>query len=481
MAVAHPPKRQEAPDSATPRASAFLVAFVISLILPIFYHVGPLRMAPFLILLIVGFFPLLVLWASRFAGPVILPDFLILFVCFWATLALIRSHGLTRSIEPAGIVWVQTLGSYLVGRVLVRNARQAITVLLIYAVIAIILFPFALYESVTDRPLYLDLFANVGSTYLPARMDPRWGLSRAQAAFEHPILFGVFAVSLFSLLFYHYRQSRGKLLLLAALLAVIGSGVFSLSTGALLALVVQCGLMGWNWIFQRTPRKWTILMVLVGLAYVAIDLVSTRTPFHVFVQYLTFSSHSSYHRINIWNYGTAEVLRHRWFGIGQGEWEREWWMPSSIDNFWLVIAIRYGLPAILALAAAFVIIAVRVGNARCQDRTEEYLRKGILISLTGVWVAISSVHLWNATYSWMMFLVGSSVWLATSSSTSRPVQRSPLVVSARSGKPSTHRRRSERPPSTSAGERSEEAAIGGDHRTHRVLRRSDMRRTNMRP
>jgi hypothetical protein len=67
-----------------------------------------------------------------------------------------------------------------------------------------------------------------------------------------------------------------------------------------------------------------------------VDLLSNRTPFHVFVTYLTFSVETGYARIMIWNWGIAEVMRHPVFGIGLAEWERPLWKSGSMDNFWLV-------------------------------------------------------------------------------------------------------------------------------------------------
>jgi hypothetical protein len=85
------------------------------------------------------------------------------------------------------------------------------------------------------------------------------------------------------------------------------------------------------------------------MTYVGIDLFSTKTPFHVFVNYFTFSKQSAYNRILIFEYGTAEVARHPVFGIGLGDWERPVWMSDSMDNFWLVTAVRYGVPALFLL------------------------------------------------------------------------------------------------------------------------------------
>jgi hypothetical protein len=44
-----------------------------------------------------------------------------------------------------------------------------------------------------------------------------------------------------------------------------------------------------------------------AMMYVAIDVFSTKTPFHVFVNNFTFSRQSAYNRILIFEFGSAEV------------------------------------------------------------------------------------------------------------------------------------------------------------------------------
>lgn len=415
--------RPSLPERAGARRSSFFpIIFIVSLLIPVFFHVGEVRLAPFLIVLVLLFLPLLVMWLAGRAGPRILPDYLIAITCIWSTLALLYAQGLGASLEPAGVIWIQTFGGYLLGRMFVRSTRQLQAVALVYGLAVLALLPFAAFESLTSRPLYLEIFSNLGPTYDATVMDARWGLTRVQGAFEHPILFGIFVTSLFALVFYQVRHAKWRLLFLLALPAIVATGFLSLSTGALLCLFVQFGLIAWDWLFRNYPKRWQVLMMLVAAGYVIIDLLSDRTPFHVFVDYLTFNSGSAYNRILIWRYGSAEVWRHPLLGIGLGDWLRPWWMSPSMDNFWLVIAVRYGIPAFLALAAAILIIVTRVGKAGNLDVTQRDLRTGLVISIVGVLVAIGSVHLWNASFAWVMFLIGSAVWLAEGSATPKAVR-----------------------------------------------------------
>ena len=197
-----------------------------------------------------------------------------------------------------------------------------------------------------------------------------------------------------------------------ALAAAIGAFT-SLSTGALLSLNVQFGLMAWNFVFKGWRNRWKLLLAAIAVAYVLVDLASTRSPFHVFVNYGTFSSSSSYNRILIWQFGSAEALRNPFFGIGFGEWERPSYMSNSMDNFWLVQAVRYGMPACFMLMGLMILIVARALRAEGPDASGNRMRRGAAFALIATCVSIGSVHLWNATYVWLMFLAGSSVWLGS--------------------------------------------------------------------
>jgi hypothetical protein len=174
---------------------------------------------------------------------------------------------------------------------------------------------------------------------------------------------------------------------------------------------MQIFVAGWDRALQFVGR-WRLLFTLMGLTYVGIDLFSNRTPFHVFVSYFTFSAHSAYNRINIWIYGTAEVARHPIFGIGLGDWIRAPWMSDSMDNFWLLITVRYGVPALLFLLATVFGLVIAAGLRKNLPLEWRHARHAWAFTLFGISVAAATVHLWNALFVLFMFLVGSGAWMA---------------------------------------------------------------------
>ena len=205
---------------------------------------------------------------------------------------------------------------------------------------------------------------------------------------------------------------------------IVGSCVFlSLSSGALLAMVMQLGLIAWAWMFRKTEARWAILLGLTALAYIVIDLLSNRTPLRVFMSYATFSAHNAYWRGIIFEWGIKNVFGDAsegipsaiWFGIGLNEWIRPSFMRSgSMDNFWLVIAVRYGMPGFLLLAVGYLYGIWKVMRHDCGgDRILTNLRLGWVITFIGITFSLCTVHVWTNIYSFLFFLFGAGMWIVS--------------------------------------------------------------------
>jgi len=417
-------KTQKYTPRSDEKTSVFVPLFIFCLIIPSFVHIGSVRLTPYLLILMALFFPCLISWIRGAAGKVNLIDVLVVAATIWQCLALILSADLSRTIEPVGIVLLQFLGAYLVGRTLVRNKAGFVALIRSFGITLMILLPFSVIETLTARNVYLNLFKIIGPVHQESLMEPRLGLDRAQVAFEHPILFGVYCASGFALVLIGLKHVWPTLLRQFASVVVMTTTFLSLSTGALLALTTQMGILCWGFVFRRSEARWKILGACFTCAYVFVDVVSNRTPFHVFVDYMTFNQGTAYNRILIWEYGTASVGKYPFFGLGifGDDWERPYFMSPSMDNFWLVIAVRYGFPAFFLLAAAFVVLLFRMGLRKQLDEMTSDLRAAAIISLIGVFFAICSVHLWNATMCWLMFLAGSCVWMTNEGSSLKEIK-----------------------------------------------------------
>jgi O-antigen ligase len=256
----------------------------------------------------------------------------------------------------------------------------------------------------------IDLFGKIFTVYDVVGSEARFGLRRAQVTFEHFILFGFVCSSAFALSFY----VNGAVARLGGRLSsgLVAMAVFSsLSSGAILSVAVQAILIVWDKVTARVARRWGILIALAIAAYLVVNFSSNRNPVDVFISYLTFNADTSYMRVLIWHYGTQSVMQHPIFGIGLNEWQHPSWMGSSMDNFWLVTAVRYGFPGFLLLAGSFVSACIGLGRLRNLPPQVAQCRKGLITALCGLAFAACTVHLWDAPYVLFIFLLGSGMWM----------------------------------------------------------------------
>lgn len=406
------------PTAATVRATTLplvvaIFVFLIAAPPETCFNVGPLRLSAYRVVALLFLIPLAYKLFSRRCGKVVLPDLLMIFHGVWAALALVVSEGPEQGIQSGGIYIAEAVGCYLVARCLIRTAAHFRTMVRCMTGLVLALLVFTAFESVTGHHLIRDLSRSIlGGPGLPV-IEKRLGLSRAFGSFEHPILYGVFCASAMALSTYVLSTDRGLpgwRTLRSGLLAL--ATFFSLSSGALAALAAQLFLMAWDRFTRAIPSRWLLLGGAVGFLCVVISLVSSRSPIKVFLTYMTFSPGTGYNRLTIWDYGSAEAMRHPILGIGLKEWTRPIWMHStSMDNFWLCTAVRYGIPAFTALAGAFTLIAWHLGTLGKQSLDRDLARRAWLISLSGLALAGCTVHFWNALFSLFCFLLGSGVWL----------------------------------------------------------------------
>jgi hypothetical protein len=300
-----------------------------------------------------------------------------------------------------------------------------------YVALVVGMLVFTVPEALTSVHILHDsISAAFGGPPAPF-IEQRMGLERTFGPFDHPILYGVFSASAFSLAYFVVAERR--LMNMGGMAQVAGVGVatfMSASGGPYVVLMMQGFVAAWQRVLGRVQGRWAALFALFAATYVAIDLFSTKTPFHVFVNHFTFSTQSAYNRILIFEFGTAEVARHPLFGIGLGDWERPVWMSDSMDNFWLVVAVRYGLPALALLLALLLGLVWTAGRRKDLPEDWRRARHAWAFTLFGISVAAATVHLWNALFVLFVFLIGAGTWLvdAKPGSAGPPARKAPTAA-----------------------------------------------------
>lgn len=384
----------------------------LALVLPteLSLSAGPLRLSPYRMVLLVAFLPALLAWCSGRVGRALPADLAVAFFGAWGTAALAVNHGGGTALESGGILLLESFGAYLVGRTAIRGLQDFDALLRRLALLALLLLPLLLAESLSGvRLVHSVAGAALGGA--PAiTVEPRFGLARAFGPFDHPILAGVFCATLVALGWAAGRDTpAGRRLARAA--AAAGGACASLSSAALMAAGLQLALMGYRTALRAVRARWGLLLAVALAAYAAVSVFSSRSGLQALLWYLALDRSTASYRLLIWEHGSANVAARPWFGLGFQDWERPEWMSPSVDSFWLLTAMTYGLPAVAALAAAVVSALRRAGRHGHGEAHGARLRRAWVFALLALAFCGFTVHYWNNVFVLLFFLLGAGAWM----------------------------------------------------------------------
>ena len=398
--------------------SIIVMLYVAAVILPIGFDVGTLAITALRLILLIVMVPLTVRLFSGRYGKVYLVDYLLFAHALWAILS-ISINNPDRVIENGGANALEFLGGYVVGRACIRSPAAFYSLIRIILVFTVLSLPFALIESQTGTAILVQWIDSIPGINSVEQIDiqKRLNLHRSQVVFAHPIHYGLFCTTALSLTWIGMQGVMNGTARVLGSLAILIAVFLSLSSGALLAALLQLGLITWNYIFRKNERKWMILVGIFAFLYVVIDLLSNRTPIRVFMSYATFSAHNAFYRAIIFEWGMMNVWNNPFIGLGLRRWIRPGFMKSgSIDNFWLVMAVKFGIPGFLMIAGGYLDALIRVGRRKLTPGSAvSNLRLAWVFTCIGLIFSLATVHIWTSIYSFVFFLLGAGLWMASAS------------------------------------------------------------------
>lgn len=384
-----------------------MVLFVACLFIPGVFSVAGSQLSPYRLVLI-AVLPWL-LWRWLTTRPCLV-DFLVLASAGWTVLALVKNHGL--GVGPRALIsFVELFGGYLIGRILITDAREYKRYFVILGFGFAVIAPFVLLEMATGFNTFRTLFGTIFT--IPARqhnLGMRLGLVRAQGTLEHPILWGLVASLGVANGFYIWRRNLVKAFGASGFFAfMVGT---SLSSGPLLAVLAQICLTAWDRLFFFMRFRWVVLGFLALFTLLVLKILAQFHLLDFVLQHFTFSQVSAAGRLVVFDYGMMEVMQHPVFGIGLNEWTRPWYRAgkASFDNFWLLEAMRYGIPTFAFLALAWAATMLRIATQRTLSPEEQDYRRGYLIALSGLTITLGTVYIWNATCIFVWIYLGAGAW-----------------------------------------------------------------------
>jgi hypothetical protein len=349
----------------------------------------------------------------------VLPDFLILFLGLWMIASMIYHLGFGQGLQRGGALALDATVAYYLARISFRSLNDMRRVLVLFAPGLFLAASTVMAESVLRRdlvqPLAEQIFGKLPfflggdvAGYRDTQNYFRLGLMRASGPFSHSILGGLYLASMIGL--YNLSGLRGWPRLLGNAAGLMS--FFSLSSAAILATALSYGLIIYERLQQRIRElSWTLLLSSAGVVIVLVE-VTTNIGFTGFVtRYLTLNQSTAFFRTLIWEFGSKSVMNNPLFGIGFESYERpDWMLTESVDAHWLLMAMRFGLPAVIALVLAVVVALVALSRASVLvSRVDQSFYRGIAISLFVLSLMMFTVTLWGGVLNWFNLLLGGCV------------------------------------------------------------------------
>lgn len=338
-----------------------------------------------------------------------------------ATFAAFNYHGIqylgpdlipSNGAVYGGSLVLESLVGYLVARAWIRSLDEFRVALRLLVAATLLAGLIALPETLFGQHYVHDLLQGLTGYVHPRDTEQRLGLTRAYGTFDHPIHLGTFCASVFALAWYGGKPGLARA---ARGLAILGATFTALSSAPLLVCAVQGALIAWDRLTQGIQHRVGITLGCLGAMYLGASLVMTRSPIAFVATGMTLDSWTGFYRLVIWENGLENVWANPWVGLGLADWERPAWMASaSIDAFWLVVAMRTGIPAFLLMALAMLLVVRGVVKRGCRakDRAVRRFARAWVFSLIALSLAACTVHYWNALYAYFFFFLGLGGFIA---------------------------------------------------------------------
>lgn len=401
-------------DSGSTWRRRLIALFIVSLVIPWIFSIGPARMSVYRLTLCITILPCAFLWVTGRTGKMRIADFAVILFSCWRAASFFVMDG-SIALQTIGISFVETLGAYFLARACVRSADDFRAMAKTLFVVIAVMMPFALIEATTGSRVILKVFGTLLPTYQDFGMEFRAGLVRVQGPFDHSILFGAFCSTGFALTFLvvgfrnRFIERYGK----AGIVAF--TAALSLSAGPVLGIAIQCMLIAWKRLADAIGMK--LLSIVTITSYLVVQgifWVANRSMIEFVVGRLTFDPMSYWSRNLIFEYAWHSVANHPLFGTAMGRWDRPLWMPASIDNFWLAFAVMNGIPSALLLALAVLFCVVSTGWKSGLDEKQEACRTAYIIAVLNWCLVGMTVYYWDAAYVLFLLLLGSGLWIRDS-------------------------------------------------------------------
>ncbi len=289
-------------------------------------YLGGLRLPPHRLALLV-LFPIACVRFMR-RRDLRLRSYDVLFILYnaWTVAVFMIHQGDGEGLQFGGSLALESLASYVVARVWVRDEASFIGALHVLmaaiAVAGLIAFPEAIFGI---HYVHDTLKALTGYDH-PIGHETRLFLTRAYGTFDHPIHFGTFCASVLAMVWYSIQRRptrRWQIVVLSV------STFLAVSSAPILCLALQTALIVWDRVTRGIRARVGITLAMFVAFYIGATIVGSRSPLTIIATGFTIDSWTGFYRTVIWEWGLHNVWMNPWIGIGLADWVRPDWMFSS--------------------------------------------------------------------------------------------------------------------------------------------------------
>ncbi len=326
-------------------------------------------------------------------------------------------YPLDVALKTGGAVTLDHVLAYLFGRSFFRTSLDVRRFLYRIAPLLLAVALVMVAESVSHRYLFRPAVSAITGYSPEAALNRiyeiRVGLLRATGPFLHPIAAGLFFGSLTPLFVAADLPKRRWL----GLFACFG-GIFGWSSAGIVAIFGGIALCIYEALQKRLRIGWAPLLGTLFVVAVLIEVLSQGGFVKFAIRYAALNPQTGYFRLLIWDYGTASVAKSPWIGIGLfNSYERPAWMHSdSVDNYWLLQALRYGVPCSIMMLLGTLLNMFKLGLAPRKPELGSLkgrrMAVGVVISLSTMIISLLTSAPWGADMAWLIVLVGMTGGLA---------------------------------------------------------------------
>ena len=373
--------------------AAWLVLF--GLIIPtaeLYPKITPGRIGIYLLLI-----PALIMLRQR-GRRLVMSDLFVCATAGWMTVALVYNIGLDSLTKSGAAEALDLFGGYTVARAffLGSTALDAfIRVLKVFATAAIIL---GMADTMTGHLFIHNIFASIMGYPAPG-VQFREGMLRAMSTFDHAILFGAFCATAAVIFLYSERSALRR-----AFWFGFGSFgcILSYTSAALMSVSISLAAYTYERLLRQHRWRWTAFWILLTAMIIPVYFIS-ENPIRWVILHLTLEPQHGYYRLMIWDNATVAIPQSPWFGTAFKPLNNPI-LDSSIDCVWLVMGLRYGIPAIVFLFLANVTAffpAHESFNSQTGDPYMKRMRTGFTMALIMLMFMGLTVHYWS--YMWIFW------------------------------------------------------------------------------